>query len=63
MLIALIALLFKNGKTCAFHIGEISCQRRFYNNKGILNEYRRPKLAYYAVREAYRAFEQEEAQK
>ena len=26
---------------------------RGYNNKGILNEYRRPKAAYQAVREAY----------
>jgi beta-glucuronidase len=47
-------------RTCA----EATINRaRHYNNKGVLNEYRRPKLAYYAVREAYRAFEQEEAQK
>ena len=47
-------------RTCA----EATINRaRHYNNKGVLNEYRRPKLAYYAVREAYRAFEQEEQQK
>ena len=28
---------------------------RGYNNKGILNEYRKPKAAYYAVRDIYRA--------
>lgn len=33
---------------------------RGFNNKGILNEYRKPKLAYYAVRQCYRAFEKEE---
>lgn len=33
---------------------------RSYNNKGILNEYRKPKMAYYAVRKAYHAFAQEE---
>ena len=29
---------------------------RGFNNKGILNEYRKPKLAYYRVRELYREF-------
>ena len=33
---------------------------RSYNNKGILNEYRKPKLAYYAVQKAYKQFESEE---
>ena len=33
---------------------------RGYNNKGILNENRRPKAAYYAVKECYGAFEAEE---
>ena len=26
---------------------------RGYNNKGIVDEYRRPKLAYYAIKEVY----------
>jgi beta-glucuronidase len=29
---------------------------RHYNNKGILNEYRRPKIAYFAVRDVYKEF-------
>ena len=32
---------------------------RSYNNKGILNEYRKPKMAYFAVRKAYHEFESE----
>ena len=32
---------------------------RHYNNKGILNEYRRPKQAYFAVKEKHKAFEEE----
>ena len=34
---------------------------RHYNNKGLLNEYRRPKMAYFAVRDAYKAFAEEES--
>lgn len=34
---------------------------RHYNNKGLLNEYRRPKQAYFAVKALYEAFEKEEA--
>ena len=33
---------------------------RSYNNKGILNEYRKPKMAYYTVKKAYHEFESEE---
>ncbi len=33
---------------------------RSYNNKGILNEYRKPKLAYYIVKKAYNEFKDEE---
>jgi len=33
---------------------------RTLNNKGILNEYRKPKMAFFAVREKYRAFAAEE---
>ena len=33
---------------------------RGYNNKGVLNEYRRPKMSFYAVQQAYRAFQKEE---
>ncbi len=33
---------------------------RSYNNKGILNEYRKPKLAYYIVKKANSEFESEE---
>lgn len=36
---------------------------RHYNNKGILNEYRRPKQAYFAVKETYKAFAEEERTK
>jgi beta-glucuronidase len=32
---------------------------RHYNNKGILNEYRRPKQAYFAVRDLYKKFKEE----
>lgn len=32
---------------------------RHYNNKGILNEYRRPKQAYFAVRNTYKEFAEE----
>ena len=35
---------------------------RGFNNKGILNEYRKPKLAYRAVRECYLSFAEEEKQ-
>ena len=34
---------------------------RSYNNKGILNEYRRPKQAYHTVKRLYHAFAAEEA--
>ena len=33
---------------------------RSFNNKGIVNEYRKPKLAYFTVKERYLAFQQEE---
>ncbi len=33
---------------------------RGFNNKGIVNEYRKPKLAYYAVKQEYCAFAKEE---
>ena len=33
---------------------------RSYNNKGLLNEYRRPKLAYHRVRQLYERFREEE---
>jgi beta-glucuronidase len=33
---------------------------RGFNNKGILNEYRKPKQAYFAVKKAYCAFAEEE---
>jgi len=33
---------------------------RGFNNKGILNEYRKPKAAYYAVKNAYKSFIDEE---
>lgn len=33
---------------------------RSYNNKGILNEYRKPKMAYYAVKKVYHEFESED---
>lgn len=36
---------------------------RSYNNKGILNEYRKPKLAYYMVKKAYQDFKKEESRK
>ena len=32
---------------------------RHYNNKGILNEYRRPKQAYFAVKDIYKTFSEE----
>ena len=32
---------------------------RHYNNKGILNEYRRPKQAYFAVKDTYKTFAEE----
>lgn len=35
---------------------------RSYNNKGILNEYRKPKAAYYAVQKAYQTFADEESE-
>lgn len=34
-----------------------------FNNKGILNEYRKPKLAYHAVRQCYREFARADAEK
>lgn len=43
-------------RTCA----EMGLNRaRSFNNKGLLNEYRRPKLAYHAVKKLYHAFAQE----
>lgn len=45
-------------RTCA----EMGFSRaRGFNNKGIMNEYRRPKAAYYTVRKCYRAFAEEES--
>lgn len=35
---------------------------RGFNNKGILNEHRRPKAAYYAVQECYRSWAEKESQ-
>ena len=32
---------------------------RGYNNKGVLNEYRRPKMSFYGVQKAYRTFREE----
>jgi hypothetical protein len=34
---------------------------RGFNNKGIMNENRRPKAAYYTVQKCYRAFAEEES--
>lgn len=46
-------------RTCA----EAGLSRaRGYNNKGIMNEHRRPKAAYYTVRDCYHAFAKEENQ-
>jgi len=36
---------------------------RSFNNKGVMNEYRRPKMSFYAVQQAYRAFAKEEETK
>lgn len=36
---------------------------RGFNNKGLLNEYRKPKAAYFAVRDLYHKFEEEELRK
>ena len=33
---------------------------RGFNNKGVLNEFRKPKLAYFAVRDLYKKFQKEE---
>ena len=47
-------------RTCA----EMGFSRaRGFNNKGIMNENRRPKAAYYAVQKCYRAFAEEEENK
>lgn len=35
---------------------------RGFNNKGILNEYRKPKLAYHAVRQCYLEFARAESE-
>lgn len=55
---------------CGFYIWQFcdmrTCRQmgldraRSYNNKGILNEYRKPKQAYYAVKKCYKAFAEEE---
>lgn len=48
---------FCDVRTCA----EMGFSRaRGYNNKGIVNEHRRPKASYYAVRNCYRSFAAEE---
>ena len=51
---------------CGFYIWQFcdirTCRQmgldraRSYNNKGILNEYRKPKMAYYAVKKCYHEF-------
>ncbi len=33
---------------------------RGFNNKGLVNEHRKPKAAYFAVKEAYKKFKAEE---
>ena len=35
---------------------------RGFNNKGVVNEYRKPKLAYYAVKEKYTRFALQDAE-
>lgn len=48
---------FSDMRTCR----EMGLDRaRSYNNKGILNEYRKPKMAYHAVKKAYHDFAGEE---
>ena len=47
---------FSDIRTCP----EMGTDRaRGYNNKGVINEYRKPKAAYFAVRNAYRRFAKE----
>lgn len=47
---------FADARTCQ----EAGLSRaRGFNNKGLLNEYRKPKAAYYAVRDLYHKFEAE----
>jgi beta-glucuronidase len=36
---------------------------RSYNNKGLVNEYRRPKMAYFAVSDIYNALKKEDENK
>ena len=40
-------------RTCRSGIQRALSRPRSFNNKGLLNEYRRPKMAYYAVKKAY----------
>lgn len=48
---------FADIRTCA----EMGYTRaRGYNNKGVMNEHRRPKAAYYAVQKCYKSFAEEE---
>ena len=40
-------------RTCRSGVQRALSRPRSFNNKGLLNEYRRPKMAYYAVKKAY----------
>ncbi len=40
-------------RTCAEGISRALQRPRSFNNKGLVNEYRRPKMAYYTVKKAY----------
>lgn len=61
-----INLFHLDSMCCGFFIWQMNDARtcleaginraRGFNNKGILNEYRKPKAAYYAVRELYRKY-------
>jgi len=64
--------LFHNDKricgTYIWHFADIKTmlainRARSYNNKGLLNEYRQPKAAYFTARTLYRAFAAEEAER
>ncbi len=44
---------FADSRTCM--AGVVADRPRGYNNKGLLNEYRQPKLAYFTVRDFFRA--------
>ncbi len=40
-------------RTCRSGVARALSRPRSFNNKGLVNEYRRPKMAYYAVKKAY----------